>query len=126
MKENIDTGCRILHYLLNEEREPKDPALIEWLGESESNKRNFCRYKRIWNESKYYIEASAFDPGAAWKKINRINKRKERISGRLHPIYYTLSGVAAAVIAALTLSIHSLVNSTLGCKLITIYNDIQL
>ncbi|MDR2774723.1 MAG: DUF4974 domain-containing protein [Tannerella sp.] len=105
MEENTDTGRRIIHYLLSEEMEPTDRALIEWLDESESNRKIFCRYKRIWNESKYYIETSVFDPETAWEKVNGINRKKNRIDGRLRNMYYMVSCVAASVLVALALSL---------------------
>ncbi|MDR2914844.1 MAG: DUF4974 domain-containing protein [Tannerella sp.] len=105
MQDNTDIGNHIINHFFNEEKEPKDPVLIEWLDESELNRKAFDRYRKIWNESGYYMETSAFDSGMAWEKINDINRKKERSGRRLRSVYYTLSGAAASILVILALSL---------------------
>lgn len=105
MKDNTDIGHHIINHFQLEEKEPKDPVLIGWLNESDSNRKIFERYGKIWNESGYYTEASAFDPGMAWEKINEINRKKEKSGRRLRSIYYTLSGAVASILVVCSLSL---------------------
>jgi ferric-dicitrate binding protein FerR (iron transport regulator) len=104
MKEKINIGNYIVDYFLEGGDEIKDPVLIAWLDESELNKSVFRQYEKIWNESKFYMDTSAFDPGVAWKKINHINRTKERTGRRLRHLLYSVSGAAASILVVLTLS----------------------
>lgn len=104
MKEHTDIGHHIINYLFSEEKELKDPVLIEWLDKSESNKRVFDQYEKIWSESGHYVNASAFDPDAAWEQIHEINRKKQKTGRRLHHLYYVISGVAASALILFALS----------------------
>ncbi len=105
MKDNTDIGNHIINHFFNKEKDLKDPVLVEWLDESESNRKAFDRYGKIWRESGYYVETSAFDSGTAWEKINETNRKKERAGRRWRSIYYTLSGAAASILVILVLSL---------------------
>lgn len=106
MREEKDIGQQIVTYLEGAENETlSDPALAHWLAESETNQKEFDRYKRIWKESQNYMELEVFDVDLAWKKTNEINQRKKVIRKRLTNLCYTLSGVAASILLFITLSV---------------------
>jgi len=104
MKTNTSIENHIIDYLLDEEKELKDPVLIGWLEESETNRQTFDQYKKVWNESRNYMKVSAFNPDTAWEKINEINRKKERSGKRLRNICYTISSAAASVLIIFALS----------------------
>lgn len=85
--------------------QPVDPLLDEWLAEDESNRRDFKRYEEIWKEAGSYLEQDTFDTQYAWDKIDRINRKREHRRKRLVNIGYIVSGMAAAFLLVLGLSI---------------------
>lgn len=95
----------IVNYLLGGEKEITDPVLQEWLTGSESNRQELERYRRIWEESANYMDMDVFDTNRAWVKIDKTNHRKVSLQRRLKNISYTLSGIAAAVLLMVALSL---------------------
>ncbi|MDR2919243.1 MAG: DUF4974 domain-containing protein [Tannerella sp.] len=110
MREQKDINDHIIGYFLQEQEEITDPVLIGWLDENESNSILFKQYKRIWDESKYYMEKEAFDTGKAWDKIHHIHQEKEKFRRRLKNFSYTISGVAATIFIILMLSFLGVLN----------------
>jgi ferric-dicitrate binding protein FerR (iron transport regulator) len=104
MKDNTDIGDHVVNHFFNEGKELKDPILIGWLEESESNRKAFERYEKIWSGFGHYMEASVFDTGVAWEKINETNRKREKSSRRLKSLYCILSGAAASILVILALS----------------------
>lgn len=104
MEENTDINDRIADYFLSGDNGVSDPVLMEWLDGSKANRKLFGQYERIWNESRHYVEKSVFDPEAAWKKVHRINREREKAGRLWRRVYYTVSGAAAAVFVMLALS----------------------
>jgi ferric-dicitrate binding protein FerR (iron transport regulator) len=102
---NKHIGLHIVEYLIGGENDfINDPVLTEWLAADESNRADFMKYKKIWKESRYFTEMESFDSELAWKKVNEINRRKERIRKRFTHIGYAASGVAATLLLFITLS----------------------
>lgn len=95
----------IVNYLLGGEKEITDPVLQEWLAGSESNQQELERYRRIWEESANYMDMDVFDTNRAWVKVDKVNHRKVSLQRRLKNISYALSGVAAAVLLMVALSL---------------------
>lgn len=95
----------IVNYLLGGEKEITDPVLQEWLAGSESNRQELERYRRIWEESANYMDMDVFDTNRAWVKVDKVNHRKVSLQRRLKNISYVLSGVAAAVLLMVALSL---------------------
>lgn len=95
----------IVNYLLGGEKEITDPVLQEWLAGSESNRQELERYRRIWEESANYMDMDVFDTNRAWVKVDKVNHRKVSLQRRLKNISYALSGVAAAVLLMVALSL---------------------
>lgn len=109
MEEEKHIGLHIVDYLLNgNNKEIDDSTLKTWLAESESNRKVFAQYKKIWEESHHYMETETFDIHQAWKKVDEINqKRGKRQRGITH-FYYGISGVAASVLLFFLLSFMGL------------------
>ncbi|MDR0756420.1 MAG: DUF4974 domain-containing protein [Tannerella sp.] len=105
MEENKHIGLHIVEYLLGgSNNSVDDPVLSEWLASGESNRADFMKYKKIWEESRYFMEMDVFDRTLAWEKINKINQRKERFRKRFTRFIYAVSGAAATVALFMTLS----------------------
>jgi ferric-dicitrate binding protein FerR (iron transport regulator) len=105
MKESKQIGLHIVEYLLGGSNgNPDDAILAEWLASDESNKADFMKYKKIWDESRFLTETETFDRALAWEKINKINRRKEQRRQRFTRFIYALSGAAAAVALCMALS----------------------
>ncbi|MDR0844350.1 MAG: DUF4974 domain-containing protein [Tannerella sp.] len=110
---NIHIGLHIVEYLLNGGKDSiDDPVLAEWLAANESNKIDLMKYKKIWEESRYFTGMELFDRESAWKKIDAINQRKERFRKRLTHFSYAVSGAAAAVLLLFTFSYMGLKDDT--------------
>lgn len=105
-KEHIND--HIVDYLLSGEKEIIDPVLQEWLIGNESNRQELERYRKIWEESGNYMDLEVFDTNRAWEKVDRSNHRKVTLQRRLKNTYYALSGVAAAVLLMIALSLTGL------------------
>ena len=106
IKEHIRE--HIVTYFL--EGEKIDPILKKWLDESETNRKAFEQYKRIWKETCHYIEPAAFDADKAWAKINRINRTERNKRKFLANACYLISGVAASLLLMLTFSFAGIGN----------------
>lgn len=104
MEEQENIHNHIVNYFLEGKIEVTDPVLIEWLDTNKANSILFEQYRKIWDESKYYMKKEVFDTGKAWTKINQIHQQKETSCRRLKSIYYVLSGVAASLLIVLALS----------------------
>ncbi|MDR1603056.1 MAG: DUF4974 domain-containing protein [Tannerella sp.] len=105
MKENKHIGFHIVEYLLGGSNgSPDDAVLAEWLASSESNKTDFMKYKKIWEESRFFTETETFDRERAWEKINKINRQKARLRKRFSHFVYAVSGAAAAAALFMALS----------------------
>ncbi|MDR1369371.1 MAG: DUF4974 domain-containing protein [Dysgonamonadaceae bacterium] len=100
MESKTNIGEHIVNFLLNGEKELSDPVLIEWLNESDVHKKTFNRYRKIWDESEYYTDA-----GAAWEKIDGVNRKRARAGRRLRNLCYAVSGAAASIIVIFALSL---------------------
>lgn len=105
-KEHISD--HIVDYLLGGEKEIIDPVLQEWLIGNESNRQELERYRKIWEESGNYMDLEVFDTNRAWEKVDRSNHCKVTLQRRLKNTYYALSGVAAAVLLMIALSLTGL------------------
>lgn len=106
MNGNEHIGKHIVNYLLEVDNNGvTDPILIEWLAQHESNREKFNQYKKIWDESVYYMEPGIFNADHTWEKINKLNRQKERFHRRLKNIGYTVSGIAASILLMLALSL---------------------
>lgn len=109
MEEDKQIGQHIVSFFLEEEnKDIHDSVLEDWLAESESNRKDFDRYKKIWKESPHYIEVDTFDTTYAWKKIDTTNQQRMRLRGRLKNFCYTLSGIAASALICILLSLAGL------------------
>ena len=105
MEEQKQIKDYIVDYLLDGEDEKHlDPILVEWLAESESHRKEFDLYKKIWKESHRYTESEAFDPDLAWEKVNKINRQKIYAHKYWKNILYIVSGAAASLLIMLALS----------------------
>ena len=103
MEANKDIKDHILNHLSCEQgTDITNPVLMEWLSASESNRKEFNLYLKIWKESRYYMKTNQFNTEAAWTRINTINKRKEEARQRSNRILFTLSGIAASFLLILT------------------------
>lgn len=99
MEEQKQIKDYIVDYLLDGEDEKHlDPILVEWLAESESHRKEFDLYKKIWKESHRYTESEAFDPDLAWEKVNKINRQKIYAHKYWKNILYIVSGAAASLL----------------------------
>lgn len=110
MKAQNDIHDRIINYFLYGGREVADPVLAEWLAEEKSNLAAFNQLKKIWYESKYYMNTDAFDTEKAWQKIHTIHENKQLVRKRLKNIYYAVAGVAASLLIMFTLSVMGLIH----------------
>ncbi|WP_106827918.1 FecR family protein [Parabacteroides pacaensis] len=105
MEEQKNISDYIMNYLQeDEETRIIDPVLAQWLGESKSNKEDFERYKKIWKDSRSYVEPETFDRNKAWAKIDVVNRRKENFRRHLKQMTYVVSGVAASLLVMFVLS----------------------
>lgn len=105
MNEQKHIGDCIMNYLQeDEETRSIDPVLAQWLAENESHKEDFERYKKIWEESRSYIEPEAFDMDRAWAKVDVVNRHKENFRRHLKQMAYVVSGVAASLLVMFVLS----------------------
>ena len=105
MEEQKQIKDYIVDYLLDGEDEKHlDPILVEWLAESESHRKEFDLYKKIWKESHRYTESEAFDPDLAREKVNKINRQKIYAHKYWKNILYIVSGAAASLLIMLALS----------------------
>jgi ferric-dicitrate binding protein FerR (iron transport regulator) len=105
MNMNIHIGLHIVDYFLHGGGgDPNDLVLTDWLAADESNRIALKKYKKIWEESRYFTEMELFDKEFAWKKVNEINQRNERFRKRLVHVYYMLSGAAAVLALVFMLS----------------------
>lgn len=106
MEEQKQIKECIVDYLLeDEDGKSLDPVLARWLAESEANRNDFDLYKKIWEESRSYSEAGAFDPNLAWEKVDRLNRKKNGSHKQLKNILYMVSGVAASLLVIVALSL---------------------
>ncbi|MDR2765668.1 MAG: DUF4974 domain-containing protein [Tannerella sp.] len=105
MNKDTYIGLHIVDCLLDGgSGHPDDPVLAEWLASDASNRADFMKYKKIWEESRFFTATATFDRALAWEKINRINQRRERIRKRFTQLCYAVSGAAAAVALFMALS----------------------
>lgn len=105
MEDHRQIGEHIVDHLTGREgAEVTDPVLVEWLSASESNKKDFERYKHVWNESATYLSADHFDENRAWDRIDSIHKKKGISRRRLINLCYVASGIAASLLLLVTLS----------------------
>lgn len=112
MEEKEPIGNHIINYLLEDNLQMiTDPVLIEWLARDESNQKELDRYKKIWQESVYYMDTETFDMNQAWEQINGFNRKRENTRRRLRNIGYALSGVAASLLLMLALSLTGLLKN---------------
>lgn len=95
----------IVDYLLGGEKEVTDPVLQEWLAGNESNRQDLECYRRIWEESRNYMDMRLFDTNRAWEKVDKLNQQKMSVRKHLKNISYTLSGIAAVVLLMVTFSL---------------------
>lgn len=102
-KEHISD--HIVDYLFGGEKEITDPVLQEWLAGNESNRQELERYCKIWKESGNYMDMRAFDTNQGWEKVDGLNRRKISLQRRLKNASYTLSGIAAAILLMVALSL---------------------
>lgn len=99
-----DIQDHIVSYFLKGDKEISDPVLLEWLNANESNRILFERYKKIWNESEYYMKSDAFDTEKAWIKINKVHTKNDLYRRRIKNVCYVMSGIAASVLILFVLS----------------------
>lgn len=117
MEEQKQIKEYIVDYLLeDEEGKSLDPVLAEWLAESEANRNDFDLYKKIWEESRSYSEAGAFDPNLAWEKVDRLNRKKNGSHKQLKNILYMVSGAAASLLVIVALSLMGILQKEPGVQ----------
>lgn len=111
MRDNKEIKERIAaHFMENEGGAVSDPQLAEWLEESGANRKLFYQYKRIWEESAYYMTLEEFDTERAWENIHAINQKKRHLGRRWKNAAYILSGVAASLLVLFVLSHRGLLD----------------
>jgi ferric-dicitrate binding protein FerR (iron transport regulator) len=108
VKEHI--GLHIVNYLLEGEGyEINDSVLIAWLEQDASHRLLFSQYKKIWDESPYYINTEAFEEEKVWNKVNEMNRQRMKRQQRLAYLGWGVSGgVAATVLLLMMFSISGL------------------
>lgn len=102
-KEHIND--HIVDYVLSGDKEIADPVLQEWLAGNELNRQELERYRKIWEESGNYMDMRVFDTNRGWEKVDKLNCRKKSLQRRLKNAGYTLSGIAAAILLMVALSL---------------------
>lgn len=98
MKIDNHIGESIVDYFRSGSEEITDPVLSQWCAESEDNRRELAKYKKIWIMTNIFPSGDEFDVGAAWKNVDAVNKRKYRNGRKLKKIGYAGAGIAAAAI----------------------------
>ncbi len=111
MNRSKDIENRMLRYLLSGQERITDPVLTDWIAESDSNKSIFLQYKKIWTESGYYIEQSAFDTEHSWQKLNEKNREKAKAGKIIKNVCFAISGAAASLLILFALSATDFFNS---------------
>ncbi len=95
----------IVDYLLSGEKEIVDPVLLDWLSQDDKNVQELNGYRRIWMESGRYVNPDVFDVDRGWARVDVSNRRKMLRRTRISNLYYALTGVAAAILLMVALSI---------------------
>ena len=76
----------------------EDPNLSAWLAEDESHPKAFERYQQIWEGASSYIEPETFSTQAAWNKVDRQIRHRQRTLRILWNVGYTVSGTVASLL----------------------------
>lgn len=84
-----------------------DEELDNWLKESEGNREEFLKYKRIWEEAAILSGNKNYDAGKAWAKVNSQLFKKTLFSRRIRSLTYTVAGVAATLLLVFGLSLFT-------------------
>ena len=106
MEHKKQIGEQLVTWLSGEGKEQtmEDPNLSAWLAEDESHPKAFKRYQQIWEGASSYIEPETFSTQAAWNKVDRQIRHRQRTLRILWNVGYTVSGMVASLLILFALS----------------------
>ncbi|MCD6013650.1 MAG: hypothetical protein K0Q79_3512 [Flavipsychrobacter sp.] len=87
----------LVKYLLDEASEAEQAQVQNWIGQSEENRKEYYRFKTIWEESRFVAASSTVDENAAWDKF-KMRTRQQPVKTVALPGRYAWVKVAAALI----------------------------
>lgn len=97
--DNRDIDNLIIDYLLYEDNSaPVDPKLEQWIVQSEANSLTFARYKTIWERLPHAARRYRFDTVRAFEEVDKANRKRVSLQGRIKNWGYALSGVAVTLL----------------------------
>ncbi len=90
----------LVKYLLGEATIAEQEQVQNWLGNSEENRKEYYRFKTIWEESKFVAATSTVDENSAWEKF-KARTEKQPIKSIPLPGRNNRLRIAAAIILLL-------------------------
>ena len=106
MEHKRQIGEQLITWLSGQGKEhtAEDPNLSAWLAEDASHPQAFQRYQQIWEGASSYIEPEAFSTQAAWNKVDRQVRRRQRTLHIFWNVGYTVFGMVASLLLLFALS----------------------
>ncbi len=97
---NHITEDMLVKYLLGEASGEEQEQVQRWIGENEENRKEYYRFKTLWEESRYVAAGITVNEDAAWERFMARARERERKTIPLPGRYNWLKVAAVLLIIA--------------------------
>ncbi len=97
---NHITEDLLVKYLLGEGSGEEQEQVQHWLGENEENRKEYYRFKTVWEESRYVAAGSSVNEDVAWGRFMERARERERKTIPLPGRYNWLKVAAVLLVVA--------------------------